>query len=63
MPKMKTHSGAARRFKKTGKGKLRRQHAYHNHILTKKRPKRKRRLRQRSSVDGKDAQRIRRMLR
>ncbi|NNC22980.1 50S ribosomal protein L35 [Salinisphaera sp. USBA-960] len=44
MPKIKTHSGAAKRFKKTGSGRIRRQHAYHNHILTKKSPKRKRRL-------------------
>ena len=41
MPKMKTHRGAAKRFKKTGTGKLQRNHAFHSHILTKKSPGRK----------------------
>lgn len=41
MPKLKTHRGAAKRFKKTGTGKLQRNHAFHSHILTKKRPGRK----------------------
>ncbi len=45
MPKMKTHRGAAKRFKRTGTGKLRRRQAYKNHILEKKSPKRKRQLR------------------
>ncbi|WP_419919331.1 50S ribosomal protein L35 [Candidatus Poriferisocius sp.] len=45
MPKMKTHRGAAKRFKTTGTGKLRRRRAYKNHILEKKAPKRKRQLR------------------
>ena len=36
MPKMKTHRGAAKRFKKTGTGKLKRAHAFTSHILTKK---------------------------
>jgi large subunit ribosomal protein L35 len=45
MPKMKTHRGAAKRFKKTGSGKVRRYKAYKSHILTKKTSKRKRRLR------------------
>ncbi|MCB9169372.1 MAG: 50S ribosomal protein L35 [Flavobacteriales bacterium] len=44
MPKMKTKSGAKKRFKLTGTGKVKRQHAYHNHILTKKHKKRKRNL-------------------
>jgi len=44
MPKLKTNRGAAKRFKRTGSGKLRRSRAYGNHILTKKAPKRKRRL-------------------
>ncbi len=44
MPKLKTNRGAAKRFKRTGSGKLRRARAYNNHILTKKSPKRKRRL-------------------
>ena len=45
MPKMKTHRGAAKRFKKTGTGKLKRAHAFKSHILTKKSAKRKRNLR------------------
>ena len=46
MPKMKTHRGAAKRFKKTGTGKIRRSRAFKNHILEKKAPGRKRKLRQ-----------------
>ena len=46
MPKMKTHKGAAKRFKVTGTGKVRRYKAFKSHILTKKTSKRKRRLRQ-----------------
>jgi large subunit ribosomal protein L35 len=42
MPKMKSHSGAKKRFKKTGGGKLQGRHAYSSHILEKKSPKRKR---------------------
>jgi large subunit ribosomal protein L35 len=45
MPKMKSHSGAKKRFKVTASGKVKRRGAYHSHILTKKDPKRKRRLR------------------
>ncbi len=45
MPKLKTHRGAAKRFRLTGTGKVRRGKAYANHILTKKSPKRKRNLR------------------
>ena len=45
MPKMKTHRGAAKRFRKTGTGKLKRSKAYKRHILTKKTTKRKRNLR------------------
>ena len=46
MPKMKTHKGAAKRFRKTGTGKLKRAKAFKSHILTKKSAKRKRHLRQ-----------------
>jgi large subunit ribosomal protein L35 len=46
MPKMKSHKGARKRFKITGSGKVKRMRAYKSHILTKKSPKRKRRLRQ-----------------
>jgi large subunit ribosomal protein L35 len=45
MPKMKTHRGAAKRFKKTGTGKLKRSKAFRRHILTKKSRKTKRNLR------------------
>ena len=45
MPKMKTHKGAAKRFKVTGSGKVKRYKAFKSHILTKKTPKRKRNLR------------------
>lgn len=45
MPKMKTHRGAAKRFKKTGTGRLKRAKAFKSHILTKKSSKRKRNLR------------------
>ncbi|ACD53315.1 50S ribosomal protein L35 [Clostridium botulinum] len=45
MPKMKSHRGAAKRFKKTGTGKLKRAKAFKSHILTKKSPKTKRNLR------------------
>ncbi len=44
MPKMKTNSGASKRFSLTGTGKIRRKHAYKRHILTKKAKKRKRNL-------------------
>ena len=46
MPKMKSHKGARKRFKITGSGKVKRMRAFKSHILTKKTPKRKRRLRQ-----------------
>ncbi len=45
MPKIKTHRGAAKRFKKTGSGKIKRNQAFHSHLLTKKNRKRKRNLR------------------
>ena len=44
MPKLKTNSGAKKRFALTGTGKIKRTHAYKNHILTKKTKKQKRRL-------------------
>ncbi|WP_247235118.1 50S ribosomal protein L35 [Telluribacter sp. SYSU D00476] len=51
MPKMKTNSGAKKRFKLTGTGKIKRKHAFHSHILTKKSNKRKRNLVQTAMVD------------
>lgn len=50
MPKMKTHTGAKKRFKVTGSGKLKRMRAFKSHILTKKDAKRKRRLRQATTI-------------
>ena len=62
MPKMKTHRGAAKRFKRTGTGKLRRRQANKNHILEKKAPKRKRQLRSPALVADGDAKNIKRAL-
>ncbi len=62
MPKMKTHRGAAKRFKKTGSGKISRQKANKQHILTKKTTKRKRGLRQDTLISEADAPRVRKML-
>jgi len=62
MPKMKTNRGAAKRFRKTGTGKIRRRRAYKSHILTKKSTKRKRRLRQGTLASKADEKRIRRLL-
>jgi len=62
MPKMKTKKGAAKRFTKTGSGKLRRYRANHSHILTKKTRKRKRRLRKPTDVSPSDVKIIDRCL-
>jgi len=63
MPKVKTHKGAAKRFKVTGSGKVRRYKAYKSHILTKKTAKRKRRLRQAGIVSTTgDTKRVKRLL-
>lgn len=62
MPKMKTHSGAKKRFKMTGSGKVRGRHAFTSHILEKKSPKRKRSLARRAVISADDASRIKRML-
>ncbi|MBS5916038.1 MAG: 50S ribosomal protein L35 [Clostridiales bacterium] len=58
MPKMKTHRGAAKRFSRTGTGKIKRNHAYTSHILEKKSPKRKRNLRKSAIMFKGDAKRI-----
>ncbi len=60
---MKTKSGAKKRFKLTGSGKIKRKHAYKSHILTKKSTKRKRNLTYSTTVDKADEKNIRRMLR
>ena len=62
MPKIKTHRGAAKRFKKTAKGQFTRHHAFARHILTKKTRKRKRNLGKGVVVDASDQRRVRRML-
>ena len=62
MPKMKTHRGAAKRFKKTGTGKIVRHHAFTSHILEKKSPKRKRALRKGTVMHKTDAKRIARLV-
>jgi large subunit ribosomal protein L35 len=62
MPKMKTHSGAKKRFRKTAKGKLRGRRAYSSHILEKKSPKRKRRMSKPVSIAKPDQRRIRTLL-
>jgi large subunit ribosomal protein L35 len=62
MPKMKTHSGAKKRFKVTATGKVRGRHAFSSHILEKKSPKRKRRLGRPALISDDDAPRIKRML-
>jgi len=59
MPKIKTNRGAAKRFRKTGTGKIRRNKAFTSHILTKKSTKRKRDLRQSTLVDKSDVKSIR----
>lgn len=62
MPKIKTHRGAAKRFRKTATGKFKCGHANRSHILTKKATKRKRNLRQTNYAGPEDAGRIARML-
>lgn len=62
MPKMKSHRGATKRFKKTANGHLKRGHAFHSHILTKKSPKRKRNLRGTTLVPKTEEKRMKRLL-
>jgi large subunit ribosomal protein L35 len=62
MPKMKTHRGSAKRFSLTGTGKLKRNKANKQHILTKKRTKLKRNLRRADLVSADDVPRVRRLL-
>ena len=61
-PKMKTHRGAAKRFKVTGTGKIRRRKSHNNHILEKKSPKRKRQYRRDGEVSAADRSQVRRQL-
>jgi large subunit ribosomal protein L35 len=62
MPKMKTSKAAAKRFKKTGTGKLKRMKAYKSHILTKKSTKRKRNLRQAAITDATNVKAMKKIL-
>ena len=62
MPKLKTHRGAAKRFKKTGTGKIVRSKAFKQHILTSKTAKRRRDLRGTTIVDDVDVARLERMI-
>lgn len=62
MPKMKTKRAAAKRFKRTGTGKVKRRHNYKDHILTKKTPKRKRKLRKAGLISKADMGRINRAM-
>ncbi len=62
MHKVKTNSGAKKRFRITATGKIKRKHAYKNHILTKKSTKRKKRLTKMGFVDSSDVRRIKDLL-
>ena len=63
MPKMKSHKGARKRFKITGKGEVKRYRAFKSHILTKKSAKRKRRLRRSAMITVRgEAKRLKRLL-
>ncbi len=62
MPKMKTNSSAKKRFKVTGSGKIKRHHAFKNHILTKKSKKQKKRLSKSAIVHPADNKRMKRLL-
>ncbi len=63
MPKQKTKSGAKKRFKLTGKGKIKRKHAFKSHILTKKTTKQKRNLTHSTLVDKSDENSVKEQLR
>ncbi len=62
MPKMKTHRGAAKRFKKTGTGKFKRDSNYRGHFLSRKSSKQKRNLRNTSLVSKADEKKINKLL-
>jgi large subunit ribosomal protein L35 len=62
MPKMKSNRGAAKRFRVTASGKVKRHNAYHSHILTKKSAKRKRNLRQESLVAAADEKKVHKLI-
>ena len=62
MPKMKTNSGSKKRFTLTGTGKIKRTHAFHSHILTKKSKKRKRNLCYSTTVNGANVGQVKELL-
>ncbi len=62
MPKLKTNRGAAKRFKKTAKGKYKRNSSHMSHILTKKSSKRKRQLRSSSLISSGDLKSVKKLL-
>ncbi len=62
MPKMKTNSGAKKRFSLTGTGKIKRKHAFHSHILTKKSKKRKKVLVSTTTVDVTNVNQVKELL-
>lgn len=62
MPKVKTNSGAKKRFALTGSGKIKRKHAYHSHILTKKTKKQKRNLVHTDTVAKADTKSVKKLL-
>ncbi len=62
MPKMKTNTGSKKRFTLTGSGKIKRKHAYHSHILTKKTKKQKRNLTHVALIDKADVKRVKALL-
>ncbi|ARI76842.1 50S ribosomal protein L35 [Halobacillus litoralis] len=62
MPKMKTHKGSQKRFKKTGTGKVKRSHAFTSHLFANKSTKQKRKLRKDALVSAGDYRRIKHML-
>jgi large subunit ribosomal protein L35 len=61
-PKMKTNRAAAKRFKRTGSGRVKRNKAYHGHLFTRKSPKRLRNLRKSDMVAASDVERVNKML-
>ena len=62
MPKIKTNSGAKKRFALTGTGKIKRKHAYHSHILTKKTKKQKRNLVKFTVLDSSNVKNVKELL-
>jgi large subunit ribosomal protein L35 len=62
MPKQKTHKGVAKRVKVTKKGKVKRRQAWHGHLMTGKKSKRRRRLKRATIQEGAEGKRLKRLL-